>query len=70
MEKWTNTWQPEIYELQGSYISGCTNPGYNVLAVEINMKYLEETLGDYLSAALVKEIWKGEYISAFMVVEK
>ena len=53
---WTNTWQPEIYEPQGSYISGYTITSYNVLSIDINEQYLEETLGEDLGVDLVKAI--------------
>ena len=54
MGHWTNNWKPKIYEPQGSYISGYTNPSYNVLAIDIIEQYLEETLGEDISVSLSK----------------
>jgi len=46
------------------------NPSYDVLAIDINEEYLEETSGEDLSAALVDAIREGEEKSAVMVAEK
>ena len=59
-----------MYDPQGWYISGYTNPSYDVLDIDINRKYLEEMLGEDLSVDLVKEILDVEEKSAVMVVEK
>ena len=65
----TNTWWSEIYKIQGSYISGYTNPSYNVLAIDINDKDLDENLGEDIIVALVKETREEEDKSAVMAVE-
>ena len=70
MGQWKNTWQPEIYEPKGSYISGYTQPSYGVLAIDIDEKCLEEMLVGNISVALVKAIREGEDNSAVMSVVK
>ena len=45
------------------------NPSYNVLAIEINKKYLEETLDKNISAALVIAIQEGEKTLSGMAKE-
>ena len=70
MVQWTNIWWPEIYEPRVSSIPGYTNPSCDVFAIDINDRYLEETLGEDLSAALVKNVWEVEEESAVMVVVK
>ena len=59
-----------MYEPQASYISGYINPGCNILFIDINEQYLEETFGEDISVSLVKEIREGEDISAFVAAEK
>ena len=40
------------------------------MAIDINEEYLEETLGEDLSVALVKTIWEGAEKSAVVAVGK
>ena len=51
-------------------MSGYTNQSYGVLAIDINQQYLEETLGEDIIAALVKQIQEMEEKSAVVAVEK
>ena len=51
-------------------MSGYTNQSYGVLAIDINQQYLEETLGEDIIAALVKQIQEMEEKSAVVAVGK
>ena len=46
------------------------NPSYDVLAIDINERYLEETLGEDLSVSLVKITQEGEEKTELMAKEK